>query len=63
MTNLVPAPRDSNAVENGRGMPSHRSSPLPDSTFDLLTMADVARLLHCSKAHVCNIVAGRVQGC
>jgi excisionase family DNA binding protein len=31
--------------------------------FDLLTMAEVAKLLHCSKAHVCNAVAGRVRGC
>ena len=31
--------------------------------FDLLTLADVAELLHCSKAHVCNMVAGRVNGC
>jgi hypothetical protein len=31
--------------------------------FDLLTVADVAKLLHCSKAHVCNAIAGRVQGC
>jgi len=31
--------------------------------FDLLTLADVAQLLHCSKAHVCNAVAGRVRGC
>ena len=29
----------------------------------LLTMADVAELLHCSKAHVCNLVAGKVRGC
>jgi excisionase family DNA binding protein len=29
----------------------------------LLTMAEVAQLLHCSKAHVCNAVAGRVPGC
>jgi len=36
----------------------------PDaSTFDLLTMAEVAALLHCSKAHVCNAVAGKVRGC
>jgi excisionase family DNA binding protein len=36
----------------------------PDTmTFDLLTMAEVAKLLHCSKAHVCNVVAGRVKGC
>lgn len=33
------------------------------SDFDLLTLAEVARLLHCSKAHVCNAVAGRVRGC
>ncbi len=27
----------------------------------LLTMADVAELLHCSKAHVCKAVSGRVR--
>jgi hypothetical protein len=31
--------------------------------FGLLTLADVAELLHCSKAHIGNIVAGRVHGC
>jgi|SRR5580692_1525795 hypothetical protein len=31
--------------------------------FGLLTLADVAGLLHCSKAHICNIVSGRVRGC
>lgn len=31
--------------------------------FDLLTLSEVAELLHCSKAHVGNIVAGRVPGC
>jgi hypothetical protein len=31
--------------------------------FDLLTMVQVAELLHCSKAHVCNVIAGRVPGC
>jgi len=31
--------------------------------FDLLTIAEVAKLLHCSKAHICNLVAGRVHGC
>ena len=31
--------------------------------FDLLTLADVAALLHCSKAHICKAVAGRVRGC
>jgi hypothetical protein len=33
------------------------------SDFDLLTLAEVAELLHCSKAHVCKAVAGRVPGC
>ena len=33
------------------------------SDFDLLTLADVAKLLHCSKAHVSKAVAGRVRGC
>ena len=33
------------------------------SEFDLLTLAEVAGLLHCSKAHVCKAVAGRVPGC
>ena len=31
--------------------------------FGLLTLAEVAELLHCSKAHVCKAVAGRVTGC
>ncbi|MGC2662048.1 MAG: helix-turn-helix domain-containing protein [Bryobacteraceae bacterium] len=31
--------------------------------FDLLTLSDVAELLHCSKAHICKAVAGRVPGC
>jgi excisionase family DNA binding protein len=31
--------------------------------FDLLTLFEVASLLHCSKAHVSNVIAGRVQGC
>ena len=31
--------------------------------FDLLTLAEVAKLLHCSKAHICNAVAGRLSGC
>jgi len=31
--------------------------------FDLLTLTEVAELLHCSKAHVSNAVAGRVPGC
>jgi excisionase family DNA binding protein len=36
----------------------------PEGTaFDLLTVAEVAKLLHCSKAHVCNAVAGKLRGC
>jgi hypothetical protein len=31
--------------------------------FDLLTLGEVAELLHCSKAHVSNVIAGRVPGC
>ena len=31
--------------------------------FDLLTLADAAELLHCSKAHVCKALNGRVRGC
>jgi len=31
--------------------------------FGLLSLAEVAELLHCSKAHVCNAVAGRLHGC
>jgi len=31
--------------------------------FDLLTLAEVADLLHVSKAHICKAVAGRVRGC
>jgi hypothetical protein len=30
--------------------------------LNLLTLADVADLLHCSKAYVCKAVAGRVAG-
>jgi excisionase family DNA binding protein len=30
--------------------------------FDLLTIPEVADLLHCSKAHVANVIAGRVPG-
>ena len=39
----------------------HDGTALDD--FGLLTLAGVAKLLHCSKAHVSNIVAGRVPGC
>ena len=33
------------------------------SEFNLLTLTEVARLLHVSRAHVTNAVAGRVRGC
>lgn len=32
-------------------------------SLDLLTMSEVAEMLQCSKAHVSNVVAGRVRGC
>jgi excisionase family DNA binding protein len=35
----------------------------PDTAFDLLTVTEVAALLHCSKAHICNVLAGKVRGC
>lgn len=31
--------------------------------FELLTMREVAEILHVSKAHVCNLAAGKVRGC
>ena len=31
--------------------------------IDLLTLDQVAQLLHVSKAHVSNVIAGRVYGC
>jgi len=31
--------------------------------FDLLTVKEIADILHCSKAHVCNLMAGRVDDC
>jgi hypothetical protein len=31
--------------------------------FDLLTLTDVAQLLHCSKAHIGKVIDGRVTGC
>jgi hypothetical protein len=33
------------------------------SDFDLLTLSEVAELLHCSKAHIGKAVAGRLPGC
>jgi excisionase family DNA binding protein len=31
--------------------------------FGLLTLATVAKLLHCSKANVSNVIAGRIHDC
>ncbi len=31
--------------------------------FDLMTLPEVAALLHCSKAHVSNVISGAVAGC
>lgn len=45
-------------------MPVFDKTRMPTLTpFDLLTLAEVATLLHVSKAHVTNLVAGRVSGC
>jgi carbonic anhydrase/acetyltransferase-like protein (isoleucine patch superfamily) len=33
-----------------------------DRISEVLTLADVAKILHCSKAHVCKIVRGKVVG-
>jgi hypothetical protein len=37
------------------------SAPLEE--FDLLSLADAAELLRCSKAHVSKAVSGRIPGC
>jgi excisionase family DNA binding protein len=37
--------------------------PTPLDSFDLLTLAEAAELLHCSKAHVGKAVSGLVRGC
>lgn len=36
---------------------------MPLDDFSLLSLAAVAELLHCSKAHVSNVIAGRVHDC
>ena len=35
----------------------------PDTASELLTVAEVAIELRCSKTHVSNVLAGRVRGC
>ena len=37
--------------------------PAKFAEFDLLTLPEVAELLHCSKPHVSAVIAGRVKGC
>jgi len=37
--------------------------PVGFEEYGLLTLDDVAAILHCSKAHIANVVAGRVPGC
>jgi Helix-turn-helix domain len=34
-----------------------------EGNFDLLTVKQVSAILHCSKAHVTNLAAGKVHGC
>jgi hypothetical protein len=36
---------------------------MPLDDFGLLTLTALAELLHCSKAHVSNVISGRVAGC
>jgi len=35
---------------------------LANRISEVLTVADVAKILHCSKAHVCKIINGQVRG-
>ena len=35
----------------------------PNNSFDLLTVREAASILQVSKAHICNVIAGRVRGC
>jgi hypothetical protein len=46
----------------GTGRACERMSS-PDPGFGLLTVTEVAELLHCSKAHGCNVLAGLLRGC
>jgi len=32
------------------------------SESDIMTLAEVARELRCSKAHVCNVINGKIHG-
>ncbi len=43
-----------------RPLRSPRAEALHDLP-DLLTLADAARILRCSKAHVCNLLNGRIR--
>ena len=38
-----------------------QTTTVPDSK-SVLTIVEIARLLRCSKAHVCNLMAGKVRG-
>jgi excisionase family DNA binding protein len=40
---------------------STNNNGVPD--LGLLTMREVADTLHVSKAHVCNLISGKVRGC
>jgi hypothetical protein len=51
------------ADRNRAYLPAPAGQDVPNPYFDLLTLADVARLLHCSKAHISKAVSGRVPGC
>jgi hypothetical protein len=43
---------------------SHPDKPAASlADFDLLTLPEVAAVLHCSKAHVSHVISGLVAGC
>lgn len=39
------------------------STAFSEDNFDLLTLGQVADVLHCSKAHVSKVVAGKIPDC
>jgi excisionase family DNA binding protein len=53
----------SEARRNESEVPKVALNSAPFDDFGLLTLATVAKLLHCSKAHVSNVIAGRIHDC
>jgi hypothetical protein len=54
-------PLENDSLENTSSVMPSDTTALDD--FGLLTLQAVAELLHCSKAHISNVIAGRVSGC